>query len=73
MKLRIPAPLLSADLIARDTQIYGGDVVRLVGRVYSLNDSIRGQWVSAGAVEEGAAGNIPRIESFLLADSLEVQ
>lgn len=65
--------LLSPDLIAGDTQVYGGDVVSLHGRVYSLNDSIRGQWVQAGAVNEAAAGNIPAIASFLLADSLEIQ
>ena len=65
--------LMSPDLIAGNTQVYGGDVVSLHGRVYSLNDSIRGQWVSAGAVNEAAAGNIPGIMSFLLADSLEVQ
>ncbi len=65
--------LLSPDLIAGNTQVYGGDVVSLHGRVYSLNDSIRGQWVEAGAVNEAAAGSIPGITSFLLADSLEVQ
>ena len=65
--------LLSPDLIAGNTQVYGGDVVSLHGRVYSLNDSIRGQWVSAGAVNEAAAESIPGIVSFLLADSLEVQ
>ena len=65
--------LMSPDLIAGNTQVYGGDVVSLHGRVYSLNDSIRGQWVSAGAVNEAAAGSIPGIMSFLLADSLEVQ
>lgn len=65
--------LMSPDLIAGNTQVYGGDVVSLYGRVYSLNDSIRGEWVSAGAVNEAAAGSIPGIVSFLLADSLEVQ
>ena len=65
--------LLSPDLIAGNTQVYGGDVVSLHGRVYSLNDSIRGQWVEAGAVNEAAAGSIPGLTSFLLADSLEVQ
>ncbi len=65
--------LLSPDLIAGDTQVYGGDVVSLYGRVYSLNDSIRGQWIEAGAVNEASAGGIPSIASFLFADSLEVQ
>ncbi len=64
--------LLSPDLIARDMQVYGGDVVRIYGRVYSLNDSIRGQWVAAGAVEEAAAANIPAVTSFLLADTVAV-
>ena len=65
--------LLSPDLIAGNTQVYGGDVVSLYGHVYSLNDSIRGQWVQAGAVNEAAAGSIPATASFLLADSLEVR
>lgn len=65
--------LLSPDLIARNTQVYGGDVVRLYGRVYSLNDSIRGQWVEAGAVTGSSAENLPMSASFLLADTLRVQ
>lgn len=65
--------LLSPDLIAGNAQLYGGDVVSLYGRVYSLNDSIRGQWVEAGALSEASVGSIPPIASFLLADSLEVQ
>ncbi len=65
--------LLSPDLIARNTQLYGGDVVRLYGRIYSLNDSIRSRWVELGAVNEAAAGDIPQGTSFLLADSLELK
>ena len=64
--------LLSPDLIARGTEVYGGEVARVYGRIYSLNDSIRGQWVAAGAVEEGSAANIPAVTSFLLADSVAV-
>jgi hypothetical protein len=64
--------LLSPDLIAGGTQVYGGEVARVYGRIYSLNDSIRGQWVAAGAVEEGSAANIPAVTSFLLADSVAV-
>ena len=64
--------LLAPDLIARNTQVYGGDVVRIYGRIYSLNDSIRSQWVEAGAVEQGAAGSIPAVSSFLLADTVSV-
>lgn len=65
--------LMSPDLIARNTQVYGGDVVRLYGRIYSLNDSIRGQWIGAGAVNEASAGDLPPVASFLLADSLSIQ
>ena len=65
--------LLSPDLIALDTKVYGGDVVRLYGRIYSLNDSIRSQWVELGAVNEAAAEAIPQVTSFLLADSLELK
>ncbi len=65
--------LLSPDLIARNTQVYGGDVVRLYGRIYSLNDSIRSRWVQLGAVDEAAAEAIPQGTSFLLADSLELK
>ncbi len=65
--------LLSPDLIARNTQVYGGDVVRLYGRIYSLNDSIRNQWVELGAVNEAAVEDIPQGTSFLLADSLELK
>lgn len=65
--------LLSPDLIARNTQVYGGDVVRLYGHIYSLNDSIRSQWVELGAVNEANAEAIPQGTSFLLADSLELK
>ena len=65
--------LLSPDLIARNTLVYGGDLVRLYGRIYSLNDSIRSQWVELGAVNEAAAEAIPQGTSFLLADSLELK
>lgn len=65
--------LLAPDLIARNTQVYGGDVVRLYGHIYSLNDSIRSQWVELGAVNEADAEAIPQGTSFLLADSLELK
>ncbi len=65
--------LLSPDLIARNTQVYGGDVVWLYGHIYSLNDSIRSQWVELGAVNEADAEAIPQGTSFLLADSLELK
>lgn len=65
--------LLDSDLIQRNVQLYGGDVVSVWGRVYMLNDSIRGAWVDAGAVERGREGAIPASASFLLADSLVVR
>ena len=65
--------LLAPDLIARNTQVYGGDVVRLYGHIYSLNDSIRSQWVELGAVNEADAEAIPQGTSFLLAASLELK
>lgn len=65
--------LLSRDLIQRETEVYGGDVVSAWGQVYSLNDSIRGVWVEAGAVDEGQRQAIPAAASFLLADSLDVR
>ena len=65
--------LLSRDLIQRDLQLYGGDVVSVWGQVYMLNDSIRGAWVDAGAVNEGQRGAIPSSASFVLADSLVIR
>lgn len=65
--------LLSRDLIRRDVQLYGGDVVSVWGRVYTLNDSIRGAWVEAGAVNQDRRGAIPASASFLLADSLVIR
>jgi len=68
--------LISSDQIqrfqARSTQVYGGDRVFLVGRVYSFNDSIRAAWVELGAVEESMAAEIPTTISFILADSVEI-
>lgn len=65
--------LLSRDLIQREIQLYGGDVVSAWGRVYTLNDSIRGEWLRAGAVDEDRREQIPASASFLLADSLVVR
>jgi hypothetical protein len=70
------AVLLSPDAIQRlrvaNITLYGGDRVFVSGRVYTLNDSIRGVWVSEGAVDVGMAESIPRGPTFLLADSLLV-
>ena len=68
--------LLSPDAIQRlrmqNVNLYGGDIVYVHGRVYTLNDSIRGAWVLEGAVNEGMAEAIPTGPSFLLADSIFV-
>ena len=62
--------LLSADLIQMDTQVYAGDVVTLYGHVFTLNDSIRSEWVAQQAVDEEHATAIPLTPSFMFADSL---
>lgn len=70
----LPYPmLLSSDLIERETEVYGGDLVSAWGRVYTLTDSIRGAWVQAGAVDAGQRQAIPAAASFLLADSLDIR
>jgi hypothetical protein len=62
--------LLSRDLIAAGAVPRSGERVTVYGRIYVLNDSIRGAWVEGDAVDEGSEGSIPRTSSFLLADSL---
>ena len=62
--------LLSTDLIQLDTQVYGQDVVTLYGHVFTLNDSIRSEWVSQAAVDQGNASAIPASPSFIMADSV---
>lgn len=62
--------LLSADLIQRDTRVYGGDLVSLYGHVFTLNDSIRAEWVSQEAVDQNNASAIPSTPSFMIADSI---
>lgn len=68
--------LLSPDAIQRlrmaNITLYGGDRVYLEGRVFTLNDSIRGAWLAEGAVNEGMEGSIPAGPTFLLADSVLV-
>lgn len=59
-------------LRALNITLYGGDVVYVAGRIYPLNDSIRAEWVSQGAVNEGMGESIPTTPSFLLADSVVV-
>jgi hypothetical protein len=62
--------LLGPDIIARGTSLASGDHVTVYGRVYALNDSIRGAWVERSAVERSNANAIPGTLSFVLADSL---
>ncbi|MDT8436082.1 MAG: hypothetical protein RRA92_04935 [Gemmatimonadota bacterium] len=64
--------LLSPDLIARGTEVYGNDRVTMFGHLFTLNDSIRGEWVNRGAVEPDKAEAIPEIPAFFLADSLSM-
>lgn len=68
--------LLSPDAIQRlqiqNITLYGGDIVFLRGRVYTLNDSIRGEWVTQGAVDAAMAESIPLGPAFLLADTIHV-
>lgn len=68
--------LMGSDAIQRlraaNITLYGGDMVFVAGRVYPLNDSIRGEWVAQGAVNEGMRGSIPSVAAFLLADSVVV-
>ena len=62
--------LLSRDMIARDTQVYGQDRLTAWGHIYTLNDSIRSAWVREGAVTADNADAIPETPSFMLVDSL---
>lgn len=68
--------LMASDAIQRmraaQITLYGGDLVYVEGRIYPLNDSIRGEWVTRGAVDEGMRASIPTAPSFLLADSVVV-
>jgi len=64
--------LLSPDLIRRGTEVYANDQVNLHGKLFVLNDSIKGEWVSQEAVDAGNAGSIPDTPGFFLADSLSM-
>ena len=65
--------LMDAQLLQRGATVYGGDVVTVEGRFYTLNDSIVQEWVSRGAVDSVSRGDIPAVASFMLADSLDIQ
>lgn len=62
--------LLGPDLIQRNTSILPGDRVTTYGRAYTLNDSIRSEWVTQEAVDAENADAIPATTSFVLADSV---
>lgn len=64
--------LLGPDIIARGTTLRGGDRITVYGRVYPLNDSIRGAWTEGQrtAVDPANADAIPSTTSFVLADSI---
>lgn len=64
--------LMSTQLLERQTEVYGGDLVSVEGRIYALNDSIRAAWVEQGLVDSGNQADIPGTPSFLLADSVGV-
>lgn len=64
--------LMNTEMIGRGATVYEGDRVTVGGRFYSLNDSIRNEWVSRGAVEQGNEGQLPASQAFLLADSLNI-
>ena len=62
--------LLAPDLIQRNTMILPGDRGTAYGRAYTLNDSIRSEWVYQDAVDPENADAIPATASFVLADSV---
>lgn len=64
--------LMNTQLLERQTQVYGGDLVSVQGQIYPLTDSIRAAWMEQGLVESGNEGDIPGTPSFLLADSVGV-
>lgn len=64
--------LLGTRLIQKGTTVYQYDRVNVGGRFYSLNDSIRSEWVKSGAVDSATAANIPSTPSFLLADTVGI-
>jgi hypothetical protein len=62
--------LLGPDLIRRNTMVIPGDRVTAYGSAYTLNDSIRAEWVNQSAVDAENSAAIPQTTSFVLADSL---
>jgi len=64
--------LMENALIQRGMTVYGGDRVSVTGRIYTFNDSIRGEWLAGGAVDSASAAEVPVTPSFLLADSVDI-
>ncbi len=64
--------LLSPDLIRRGTEVYENDRVSMFGRLFVLNDSIKGEWVNQEAVDAANEDAIPDVAGFFLADSLSI-
>lgn len=64
--------LLEAGFIQRGLTVYSGDRITVGGRFYSLNDSIRDEWLARGAIDSASAEGVPAVASFLLADSVDI-
>ncbi len=62
--------LLGPDIIRRNTMVLPGDRVTTYGSAYTLNDSIRAEWVNQSAVDAENSAAIPLTTSFVLADSI---
>jgi len=64
--------LLDARLLQRGTTVYKDDRINVGGAFYTLNDSIRSEWVKRGAVDSASAAQIPSLPTFMLADSVSI-
>ncbi len=64
--------LMDTRLIQRGLTVYKDDRVDLSGQFYTLNDSIRSEWVKRGAVDSASAAQIPGLPTFMLADSVVI-
>jgi len=65
--------LMGRELLQKGTTVYQGDQVSVRGQIFTLNDSIRSEWLSRGAVDSASAEQIPATAAFLLADSVDIQ
>lgn len=62
--------LMSPSVIQQEVELYGGDVVLVGGRIYTLNDSIKQSWVESQALDSEREDEVPDTPTFLLADTL---